>query len=92
MSDGQVEACAGGILLRTEAVYYALQKNTKHINRSIQALLGALQQVREGGELGQSLVSAGRGGGAQEGGKSICAAATAARNVLHLLAVSSSQT
>ena len=45
ISDSQVEACAGGPVLRTEVVYFALQKNNKHINRSIQALLQALQQV-----------------------------------------------
>ena len=45
MSDTQVEACAGGPTLRTEVVYFSLQKNTKGIHRSIQALIQALQQV-----------------------------------------------
>ena len=45
MSDTQVEACAGGPTLRTEVVYFSLQKNTKGIHRSVQALIQALQQV-----------------------------------------------
>lgn len=46
ISDNQVEACAGGPVLRTEVVYFALQKNSKHMHRSMQALLQALQQVQ----------------------------------------------
>ena len=46
ISDSQVEACAGGPILRTEVIYFALQKNSKHIHRSIQILLQALEQVK----------------------------------------------
>ena len=46
ISDSQVEACAGGPVLRTEVIDFALQKNSKHIHRSIQALLQALEEVR----------------------------------------------
>ena len=45
ISETQAEACAGGPTLRTEVIYYNLQKSSRHVSKAISALMGAIQQV-----------------------------------------------